>query len=213
VSGLFAFQGRRALKQLWPSEDAYRAAADRLACDVPAIKAVAQVEAGRLGAWLPTGEPVILYERHLFHRLTGGRHSTLIAPGLAASIARLSLPAPGGYGPVSVQHAKLGAAAQVDREAALKACSWGLYQILGMNHVQAGYAQLQGFVNAMYRDVDHHLEAFTRFVAADPRLVRALRGHAWGQFAAIYNGPQHARHHYAERMAEAWRALSAGGNA
>ena len=189
-----------------PSPAAHSAAAWLLACDVPALRAVARVESGPLGAFLPSGEPVILYERHIFSRLTNGRFDGARMPGpdRDAAYAALSEPSAGVYGPVRVQHARLQAAAELNREAALRACSWGLFQIMGANHVPAGYPQLQRFVTAMYRSVDDHLRAFCMFIRADARLVDAIRSHDWAAFAYAYNGPQYARHGYDKRMAAAY---------
>lgn len=53
----------------------YRSAAAKLGCEVAAIKAVAEVEAGSFGGFLSTGEPVILFERHVFHKRTKGEFS------------------------------------------------------------------------------------------------------------------------------------------
>lgn len=192
-----------------PSELAYQSAAWLLRCEVRAIKAVAKVEVGPEGAFIDaTGEPVILYERHVFNRLTAGRHGGYRAPGLPGAYSLLSSSKPGGYGPVSVQHARLGAAVKLHKEAALKSCSWGLYQIMGENHKQAGYPVLQRFINAMYRGVDDHLRAFVMFIKADYRLVDAIREKDWGTFARIYNGPKHKN--YDVRMARAYEGLQGG---
>ena len=123
-----------------PTPEGYAAAAWLLMVDIPAMQAVAEIESGPEGAFLDSGEPVILFERHLFHELTDGRFDGL---------SDISNPTRGGYGKYSEQHPKLKRAAALDRDAALMSCSWGLYQILGRNHAQAGYPSLQRFVNAV----------------------------------------------------------------
>lgn len=57
------------------TEQDFQDAANQLGVDVPTIKAVAEVESGPHGAFLSSGEPVILFERHKFHKLTGGKFS------------------------------------------------------------------------------------------------------------------------------------------
>lgn len=183
-----------------PNDAAYGAAAWMLMSDIAAMKAVAEIEAGPTGAFLKTGEPVILFERHLFHRFTDGRFDQ--------TDPDLSNPNPGGYGAHSEQHPKLQRAVALDREAALKACSWGLFQILGANHARAGYPELQRFVTAMYRSVDDHLRAFVMFIRSDSRLVDALRNHDWAAFAYRYNGPDYAKHQYDVRLVRAYTALT-----
>jgi hypothetical protein len=194
-----------------PTVAAYAAAAWLLSCEPRAIQAVAEVEAGPEGAFLDSGEPVILFERHLFHRLTEGRFDGRVWRDSPSSAwALLSSSTPGGYGPVSMQHPKLQAAAALDRAAALKACSWGLFQILGANHDQAGYPILQRFINAMFREVDDHLRAFCMFIRHDARLVDAIRAKDWAAFARTYNGPQFSRNRYDQKMADAYNGLPVG---
>lgn len=192
----------------FPSNAAYSAAAWLLRCEEATIRAVAEVEAGAAGAFLNHREPTILFERHLFHRLTGGRWDGHRVPNGMDTWSLISDPSPGGYGPVYVQHQRLHEASQLNREAALMSASWGLFQILGSNHAAAGYPTLQRFVNAMYREVDDHLRAFTMFIRHDDRLVDALRGKDWSSFAYVYNGP--ATKGYDVRAAQAYYRIASG---
>lgn len=203
-----AVTGGLPIKTSRPSAQAYVAAAWFLHVEPGVLQAVAEVEAGPHGGFLDTGEPVLLYERHVFHRLTDGRFSGALAPGdFPREVSELSLPTAGGYGAVSIQHAKLAAAAKLDRDSALKACSWGLFQILGLNHLEAGFPTVQAFVNAMYRGVDDHLRALVMFLRHDGRLVEALQGHEWAEFARLYNGPAYQRNKYDTRLAAAYARL------
>lgn len=167
-----------------------------LGCDVPAMKAVGIVESGSVGAFLPTGEPVILFERHLFHRLTGGLYS--------ATHPDISNPDPGGYGKTSEQHRRLARAAELNRSAALQSASWGAFQVLASNYQRAGYDSVQAFINAMYRSAADHLRAFACFVRSDSRLEIALRMHDWPAFARWYNGPSYRQNHYDTKLARAY---------
>lgn len=192
----------------FPSDQAYAGAAWLLRCEEAAVRAVAEVEAGPQGAFLDSGEPVILFERHYFHRLTAGRYAGARAPGLPDSCSLVSSPRRGGYGPTSVQHARLAAAVALDRDAALRSASWGLFQVMGSNHAAAGYQELQRFVTAMYRSVDDHLRAFTMFVRHDARLVDAVRTIGRGGevvFARVYNGPKYAENQYDSKILAAYR--------
>lgn len=196
-----------------PSPEAYVHAAWLLGCEPAALQAIAEVEAGSAGAFLDSGEPVILYEPHVFHRLTGGRFDGKRVSGVAAGTkwAQLSFREwqPGTYGPTSVQHQRLAAAALLDRDAALQSCSWGLFQILPTpGTLFCGFGTLQRFVNAMYGSADDHLRALVFFVRLDGRLVEALRAKDWTAFAATYNGPQHERNRYAPRIADAYARLA-----
>ena len=178
------------------SDEDFKQAANRLGCEIAAIKAVAEVESGPYGAFLPTGEPVILFERHLFSRLTKKKYDAK-HPGI-------SNPRGGGYGKVSEQHARLQEASALDKDAALQSCSWGRFQVLGMNWKSLGYANLQEFVNAMYRDEAAHLDSFVRFVLTNG-LAKHLKTRSWAAFAKGYNGPSYLKFKYNTKLAAAYR--------
>lgn len=175
----------------------FTAAATRLGCEQAAIRAVAKVESARR-PFDELGRPTILYERHLFHRLTGGRF---------ARHRDLSNPEFGGYGPFAAQYRKLERAYALDADAALKACSWGMFQILGLNHRPAGFASVVDFVKAMCQTEADHLHAFVSFIEAHPGMHDALRTRAFTEFARRYNGPAFHRNSYDERIADAYRAF------
>jgi len=195
------------VKQDFPTDEGLRAAAWSLLCEEAAVRAVAKVESGSLGSFLDDGTPVILFERHLFSRFTSRRFDGERLNGQDWGL--LSDQHPGGYGPSSVQHAKLAAAALLDRDAALRAASWGLFQILGDNHDACGYPELQRFVNAMYRSTDDHLRAFVAFVRHDHRKVDAIRSKDWESFARLYNGPGFAKNSYDVKLRKAYEEARA----
>lgn len=176
----------------------YEAAATTLGCTVPAIKAVAIVECAR-EAFDSLRRPTILYERHLFHRRTGGmfddRHPDI------------SNREGGGYGRFADQYPKLARAYELSPEAALEACSWGMFQLLGTNHRAAGHETVFDYVRAMCRTERDQLNAFVGFIGADDGLQHALRERDWATFARLYNGPQYHRNHYDQKMRDAYRQI------
>lgn len=181
------------------TEADYAAAAGRLGCSVAAIKAVASVES-RGDGFLPSGEPVILFERHVFRRLTGGKFNAMY-PDLSGPYR------PGTYGPKSSQHIRLQAAATLDREAALQSCSWGKFQVMGENWRMVGRASLQDFVNAQYKSEGEHLKDFVGFVIK-AGLQDELQRLDWAGFAMGYNGPSYATNRYDEKMAKAYAGFN-----
>jgi hypothetical protein len=193
-----------------PSPESYGHAAWFLSCEAAALRAVGSVEAGQLGAFNDDGTPVILFERHKFEKHTNGRFHGERLPNTNAEWGVISWPTWGGYGPTSVQHAKLAYAVTLDRVAALKSASWGLFQILGENYAAAGFADLQGFINAMYRDVDEHLRALVMFIRNTPRLHQALKARDWPIVAFHYNGPKFVENRWDSKMAAAYERLSRG---
>lgn len=181
-------------------------AAAALQCDVAAIRAVVEIEAGGNG-FIEDGRPKILYEAHVFHRLTGGKHAP--APdrhGVALSAPRWDRSLYGKTG--AHQHERLDDAAALDWQAANKACSWGAAQILGENHRAAGFPTIEAFVEAMRNGgAGAHLDAMINFLKAN-KLDGPLRRHDWAAFARGYNGPGYTANSYDTKLAAAHRRWS-----
>jgi peptidoglycan hydrolase-like protein with peptidoglycan-binding domain len=182
------------------TEGAIEAAAARIGCDVAAVKAVMDVESR--GGFLADTRPKILFERHVFHRLTDGAYD--------AAHPDISSPKPGGYVGGAGEYARLDRAIALDREAALQSASWGAFQILGRNHDAAGFADVEGFCAAMCRSEDDQLGAFVGFVTAN-HLDDELRRQDWAGFARGYNGPDFRKNRYDDKLAAAYVLHAKGG--
>lgn len=176
----------------------YEKAANSLGCSVAAVKAVTEVEAKGSG-FLPTGEPVILYERHIMRRLL--KEKGISVEGLPVDLVNSSA---GGYGKYSKQHEKLQRACLIDRECALQSCSWGLFQVMGFHWRPLGYKSIQEFINAQYKSEEAQLDTFVRFIKNDQLLLEALKMKDWRTFARIYNGPAYAKNQYDRKLAAAY---------
>lgn len=180
------------------SADFERAAA-RLGVSVAHVRAVAEVES-RGAAFLPSGEPTILFERHVFSKLTGGKFDK--------THPNISNPTRGGYGASGQnQHVRLQQAVKLDREAALQSASWGIFQVMGFNWKLVGFPSLQDFINAMYAGEQGSLEAFVGFIEAN-KLQGALKRQDWHAFAKTYNGSGYASHGYHTKLAAAYKKWS-----
>ena len=186
------------------SESAFKKAAEELNCEVAAVKAAAQVESGGRG-FLPDGRPVILYEAHQFSKFTNHGYDKT-HPKISSRTWNRSLYATGRTWVERgiKEHQRLELAASLNRDAALQACSWGMFQVMGFNWKDLGYKSIQAFVNAMYRNEDEHLDSFIRFVKFK-KLDRHLRNKNWDAFAAGYNGKGYKQNRYDEKLEEAYK--------
>lgn len=173
-------------------------AARMLRTGVAEIKTVCQVES-RGGGFQKDGRPVILFERHIFHRHTNGRFDK--------KYPALSNPEAGGYGPSSQQWAKFEAAAKLDQKAAMLSISMGLFQIMGFNFQAAGYVSVEAYFKAMHISEGEQLLAFCRFLKASS-LDDELRDHQWRAFARGYNGPAYRKNQYDTKLAEAYQRFA-----
>jgi len=172
----------------------YVVAAAVLGCEVEAIKAVAITETGSIGSYFAgAGDDkvaAILFERHYFHQLTGGRFD--------GSNPDISSPVRGGYGVHSAQYGKMVRAYRLSADDALKSASWGRFQIMGRYFSNAGYSSVEDFVRDINRSEKNHLKAFVSFIRADSILSSAIVKKDWLRFALRYNGP--AQSGYDEKM-------------
>ncbi len=170
-----------------------------IGCGEDEIHAVIDVETAGGGSDAQ-GRLAMLFEPHRFWRNLGPGPLRDRAAALGLAYERWGTkPYPADSYPVLLK------AIAIDETAALKSASWGLGQILGENHALAGYSTVQAMIRDFTLDEDNHLEAMVRFIKARG-LDEALRTHDWTAFARGYNGPHHARHGYAQRLARrhAW---------
>jgi peptidoglycan hydrolase-like protein with peptidoglycan-binding domain len=149
------------------------------------IWTVLAVETSGCG-YISDRRPQILFERHIFHRLTNGQYDD----------GDISDPTPGGYGPPGTpQYDRLAKAIAKDRGASLQSASWGIGQIMGENYARAGFQNVEDMVAAMSDSEDQQLEAMGVFLVTTG-LVSPLQAHNWSSFAHGYNGPNYATNRY-----------------
>jgi peptidoglycan hydrolase-like protein with peptidoglycan-binding domain len=170
----------------------YVEAGRRLSCEPAAVMAVVMTEVGIRGPFDSQGRPTILFERHVFSRLTGRKFD--------ASYPDISNPVPGGYGYFSAQYTRLQRASELDHAAAQQSASWGAFQIMGENFKQAGFGSVDEFVAAMKTSTKNQMAAFTTFIINDRGLMAALQQKDWKKFARKYNGPSYEVNHYDIKM-------------
>jgi hypothetical protein len=182
------------------SSDGLARVANSLGVFGPEVWTVVAVETSGCG-YLPDRRPQILFERHIFHKLTGGRFDD----------ASISDPTPGGYGaPGAHQYDRLGVAITKDRNAALQSASWGIGQIMGENYAAAGFQSVDEMTEAMSQSEDVQLMAMGKFLIS-AGLDTPLRAHNWPSFARGYNGSNYAINRYDIRLNGEFQKFSVSG--
>lgn len=171
------------------SQKAFQNAANKIGCNIRAIKAVDKVESKGSG-FLPSGEIKILFEPHIFWKL-------LKKQGINPIVSDICYPKwntlP--YGKESQQHARLQKAVAINRNAALMSASWGRFQILGENYKECGCKTIQEFINKMNESEESQLDLFVNYILSR-NLDDELIGKDWKSFASQYNGPLYFKHNY-----------------
>ena len=183
------------------SDAMWQRLATRLDVELAALQAVAEVESSGSG-FLPAPDrrPKILFEGHVFHRLTAGRYSAT-HPGISYpqwDRRRYS-------GSLAGEWKRLDKAAALDPVAAMQSASWGAFQIMGFNYALCGFNDVGRFVQAQAAAADGQLEAFAALLSRPGSpLIVPLRRKEWAKFASRYNGPGYRQNHYDEKLAAAY---------
>jgi hypothetical protein len=177
----------------------YCAAAQKLNCEVAAIKAVAAVESAGDG-FLPSGKVKILFERHHFARLTNHQFDN--------SHPQISSRSAGGYYGNEKEYQRFNEAYELNPKAAMMSCSWGKFQIMGFNYAVCGFTSIGDFVDAMKRGEGEQLLAFCGFCETN-NLDDDLRRKDWKGFARGYNGKSYTINNYDGKMANAYARFKA----
>jgi len=191
------------------------AAAAELKCEPGLIYAIAKQESATSSFIKIDGRtvPTILYERHWFRRLTSPKqkppspyehdHADICGPAYHRThkgkgkdkghaidnVTGKEALADDIYGPPGHhQYERLCKAYALDRAAALEACSWGKFQIMGFNYRNAGYADVFAFVKGMSSGDPAHIKAFLKFAKTNPDLLKGLQEKNYVLIAQGHNG-------------------------
>ncbi|QHG64382.1 N-acetylmuramidase domain-containing protein [Pseudomonas putida] len=174
------------------SDEGMNEVCDSLGVSESEIWAVLTVETRGFG-FLSDRRPQILFERHVFHRLTQGLYDG--NPDISRSKA-------GGYVGGAGEYARLETAMQLDKTAALQSASWGIGQVMGFNFKVAGFTSTDKLVAAMVKDENSQLQAMAHFIMGN-NLAGALQRNNWVSFARSYNDADFKRNEYDTRLAAA----------
>lgn len=152
------------------------------------------------GGFIDGGMPKILFEAKWFHKLTGGAYDQ-IAPNISSPVWDRKL-----YFGGQAEYKRYWQAAQLDERAAMKSCSWGLFQIMGVNHQLCGYTDVLSFVTAMKTGEAKQLEAFLTFIGNVRHKTKTLKQWLieknWAMFAEGYNGEGYRANKYDTKLAK-----------
>jgi N-acetylmuramidase/Putative peptidoglycan binding domain len=183
------------------SEAGLAEVAGKLGAGLPALWAVMTVETRGCG-FMSDRRPVILYERHIFHRRTNGKFDDA-APDISHAAA-------GGYGARGDhQYERLARAIALDRTAALESTSWGLGQVMGFNAADVGFRDVEAMVAAMSQSEDLQFQAMAGFIAGN-NLSSFLQQGDWAGFAYRYNGTDYQKNAYDTKLAKAHARYATG---
>ncbi|ENZ0710068.1 N-acetylmuramidase domain-containing protein [Vibrio parahaemolyticus] len=183
----------------------YHKVAETLGCEVAAIKAVAEVES-RGEAYFSNGKPKILFEAHIFSRLTSRAYDSS-HPSISSRHWNRSLY----VGGIS-EYVRLNKAIELNSNAAIQSASWGRFQIMGFNFKLAGHVTAESFVKAVFESEKKQLEAFVTFIQKSG-LGEHIKDKNWAAFARGYNGSEYQKNQYDIKLEKAYNKYASIKNA
>jgi N-acetylmuramidase len=204
ADGIWGEKSRAALLTAFTNSQARKLAASeakvfakRLGVTEKQLTAVSKVESSGSG-FDPAGKPKILFERHKFHKFTGGVYS----------VSTFSNPSGGGYD-INSWDKLAGAIVTGAVDAAFMACSWGKFQVLGEYWSDFDYdspfalafstvASEAAHYELLCRYIEHNsLQDEMQAISTNPETCRA--------FAKRYNGGNYAKFSYHTKLAAAMK--------
>ncbi len=149
-----------------------------------------------------SGRPKMLFEPHRFYAElgAGAKRDEAVKQGLARKTWMVKGKVP--KYPAN-SYSLLEKAILIDKEAALRAASWGLTQILGKWHKDIGYPSAEAMVLAFADDEAAHLEATIKLLV-QWKVDDDLKAHRWDVVAKAWNGPAYASHGYHKKLKQAY---------
>lgn len=174
--------------------------AAQIGCDTRSLHAVMTVETGGAGGFLSdgSGRPRILFEAAVFSVLTAHRFDAS-HPHISVPVADWTL-----YRGGAAEYDRLAEAVALDRDAALQATSWGMFQVMGEHYKMFLFNTPSDMVLAMAHSEGAQLMAFGLYCMRVEGCAAALRDRDWDTFAVLYNGPLYAKNRYPQKLAAAY---------
>lgn len=176
--------------------------ATQLGVEVPAIKAVYEVESKGSG-FLPDGRPKILFEGHIFWAQLKKRGKDPIQFSNSNEDILFPKWTKAYYKGNALEYERLSRAKSIDYEAALASASWGTFQIMGFNYKACGHDSILNYINSCYSSEGEHLKAFANFITS-VGLLTYLKNKDWAAFAKGYNGAEYKQNNYDGKLATAY---------
>lgn len=168
-----------------------------------ALAAVVEVESNGVAFAKIDGRdvPLIRIEGHYFDRLVPSKKQK------QARDAGLASPKAGAVKNPKSQRDRyqiLQRMCDIDRDAAIMSCSWGVGQVMGVHWSKLGFSSASDFRMFVMSSLKNQIEVMVRFIEYSG-LLDELKRQDWAGFARVYNGPAYKKNAYDTKMAKAYR--------
>ncbi len=148
---------------------------------LPRLLSFIEVESGGRGFDPKTGKLVIQFESLPFSKATGIARSKDNNWAWDENVVDVQ----------SKEWLAFNEAFKIDKIKAMESTSWGLPQIMGFNHKQAGYASVGDMLDDYKKGELNQVVSLIKFIQGSSRLYKAVMAADYDEIAATYNGANH----------------------
>lgn len=183
----------------------YDWAGELLDCEPEAIKAVVKVETGNSGGFIEPGKPTILFEGHIFWKelknvgINPEKYSKS-HPNIVYSKWDKKQ-----YKGGIKEYDRLEEAEKINKEAALKSISMGMFQLMGFNYSSCGCNNVEDMWNKSCKSEVEQFALGLEFIRLSGYSIY-LRNKDWTSFAKKYNGPEYYKNQYDKKLEIAYKS-------
>lgn len=181
------------------------ALANDLGLEPALLKAVQLVEGAGRDGFLVDGRPQILFEGHIMYKEFHKKFPDRDLGYLCKKYPTVFFPKwdKSKYLGGVHEYKRLELAKEIDEECALKSASWGMFQIMGFNHLYCGCKDVFEFVKKMQESHESQLKLMYYYMN-NTSCLKNLKEHDWAGFARKYNGPGYAENAYDQKLKNAY---------
>jgi hypothetical protein len=178
------------------TEDQIRDLAEQYDIPYSSLKAVLEVETLGRGFYEGTMIPVVRLENHVFGKETKYKYNKT-HPHLSSTSFN------GRFNLVGwKEFERFQQAYKLDKDAAIKATSWGLGQLMGYHYELLDFTKPLAFVKSIFDSEVSQLVMTIDFIK-ESKLDQFLRDENWAEFARGYNGKGYKQNQYDVKLKNA----------
>lgn len=179
--------------------------------DYARLMAFISVESGGIGFSTETGKIIIQFEPTWFHKYliqfkvaheytssvgANGKTSYKIVVGDKVIF--------NGVEGQAAEWVAFNTAFAIHPQAAMLSTSIGMMQVMGFNHIAAGYATVDAMYDDFKKGEAQQVQGAANFIKNNPSLLNAIKIKDWAKAAHYYNGAGYAVNKYDTKLANAY---------
>ncbi len=174
------------------------------------VKTILLIESAGSGFDSATGKIKIQFEPTIFHKQLALKSITSTLKFISGTLYDVIIGTKVIENKVDVQSKEWVAfetAKAINEDAAYRATSFGLGQILGLNCTYCGFKTAKEMVISFEESEYNQLVGMMKFIKSQTSMYKALLNCDWDNFARLYNGPSYKKFLYDTKLKQTFESL------